>query len=124
MTGAGNKITVLIFVQGKKLEESQRTSILDMLEEYDEEFGGLLILFLLLYKNFWFWVQFWFEFPDVQVSYTSSKYPRSDFEKFMLDNDPANFIPIQPQNSGNLSDSASVFVKEFLKSAEFTTILS
>ncbi len=38
--GVGNGNTVLIFVQGKKLEENQKADIIRVLSEYRDEFGG------------------------------------------------------------------------------------
>jgi hypothetical protein len=78
-------IMFLVLVQGKKLEENQKSEIRRLIDEMSLKYG------------------------DVKILFTSSKYQQNDFEGFVPDTQ-RNFIRIQ--SGQNLSDFADEFANE------------
>jgi len=78
-------IIVLVLVQGKKLDDGQKSGIRQMLQEINDNHG------------------------DVKMLFTSSKYQQSDFDGFVVD-PTRDFMRIQ--STQNISDYADEFANE------------
>lgn len=108
-------IVVLVMVQGKKLEEGQKSGIRQLLNEINGNFGGTKPISLSALNYSWELKLNFCDFPDVKILFTSSKYQQGDFDGFALD--PArDFIRIQ--STQNISDFADEFATEMKTSKD------
>jgi hypothetical protein len=87
--GVGTGIVILVLVQGAKIPDNKREEILNILNDFENNFG------------------------DVHVVYASSKYNQGDFDPFSRNQGGYDFIRIQ--TSQNLTDGMTAFKQEFIK---------